>query len=160
MKNIARRALPGLMALGLILAASAAWAFEGTVQRVADGDTITVEGVHVRLFGIDAPELAQLDGREARDYLSHLALGKRVDVREKDIDAYGRTVAVVLLPDGSELNSEMVRAGHAWVYRNYCRPCYGLRLAETAARLRGLGLWADPAPVPPWQWRKHHRRNK
>jgi len=160
MRYTTRRAL--LLCLALLLAqapcAASARSFQGGVQRVNDGDTITVDGVHVRLFGIDAPVLAQAGGHEAREYLRALALGKRVEVAEKDTDAYGRTVAVVTLPDGSELNAEMVRAGHAWVYRNYCRPCYGLRLAETAARLRGLGLWADPAPMPPWQWRREHRR--
>ncbi len=140
--------------------AAQAWAFSGTVERVHDGDTITVDGTRVRLYGIDAPELAQPGGKDSRDFLASLVLGREVRVWKKDKDDYGRVVGVVILPDGREANAELVKAGHAWVYTKYCRGCYGLKIAQTSARFRGLGLWAAKRPVPPWQWRKSHRRHR
>lgn len=147
-----------LLLLFLTFSAAQAWAVRAMVVAVHDGDTITVnDGVRVRLFGIDAPELAQPGGRESREYLAGLVLRKQVELIVRDTDQYGRTVAVVQLLDGREANALMVQAGHAWVYRKFCRPCYGMRLDETTAKMKGLGLWAGPRPVPPWVWRKRHR---
>ena len=137
-----------------------AWAFNGTVSGVRDGDTVTVSGKRVRLFGIDAPELSQPGGEDARDFLASHAQGRTVRVEKKDRDDYGRVVGVVLLPDGTELNALMVKSGHAWVYTKYCRDCYGLQLAQAFAKARKLGLWAGERPVPPWKWRKSHGRRK
>lgn len=149
--------LLALVAL-LALCTASAHAFTGKVESVHDGDTITVDGVRVRLSGIDAPELAQPGGRASREYLAAMVLGAPVEIIPQDRDKYGRVVAEVRL-EGTDVNAEMVKAGHAWVYRQYCHTCFGLRMAETAARWRGIGLWADPSPVPPWMWRKQHRRN-
>jgi endonuclease YncB( thermonuclease family) len=78
-------------------------------------------------------------------------------VRVKDYDRYGRTVAEVLLPDGRNLNQEMVKAGFAWWYRQYAPGDDRLRHLETGARNGGVGLWADATPTAPWQWRKQRR---
>ncbi|WP_243358343.1 thermonuclease family protein [Fundidesulfovibrio terrae] len=145
-------------AIAMFLAAQA-WAFTGTVQRVHDGDTVTVDDVRVRLYGIDAPELDQPGGKEARQYLASLAQDRAVEVLPRDVDAYGRTVGVLLLlPGRQDLNAAMVKAGHAWVYKQYCRDCTALTISETWARLQGLGLWAKEGPVAPWVWRNKHRR--
>jgi endonuclease YncB( thermonuclease family) len=48
-----------------------------------------------------------------------LAFGKEVTVVVRDTDRYGRTVAVVILPDGRNLNHELVKRGYAWWYRKY-----------------------------------------
>lgn len=137
-----------------------AWAFTAMVERVHDGDTVTVDATRIRLYGIDAPELAQAGGKASRNYLSSLVEGERVEVFPKDIDAYGRTVAVLRLPDGRDVNALMVAAGHAWVYTQYCRNCYAMSLSQTVARFKGLGLWSGKRPVPPWVWRKKHRRTR
>lgn len=144
-------------ALILTVLSAQAWAFTGAVTRVHDGDTLTVDGRRVRLFGIDAPELDQPGGAASREYLARLVQGRSVEVVEKDIDAYGRVVGVVLAHDGREVNAMMVRAGHAWVYRTYCRDCAELKRDEALARREGLGLWGEPRPVPPWKWRKQSR---
>ncbi|GAB6036802.1 thermonuclease family protein [Fundidesulfovibrio butyratiphilus] len=133
--------------------------FAGAVQRVHDGDTLLVDGVKVRLYGIDAPELAQPGGEASRDHLRALVRGGRVKVVFMDKDAYGRVVGRVFLPDGSDVCAEMVRTGHAWVYRKYCRDCRDLLAAEALARWRGIGLWSEKAPTPPWQWRRQKRRS-
>lgn len=152
------------LALILTLVLSAwtvqAWAFTAMVEHVHDGDTVTVDATRIRLYGIDAPELAQAGGKASRDYLTSLVEGERVEVIPKDTDSYGRTVAVLRLPDGSDVNALMVAAGHAWVYTQYCRNCYALSLSQTVAKFKGLGLWSQKRPVPPWVWRKKHRRTR
>ncbi len=97
--------------------------FTGCVVGVADGDTITVlhngKGERIRLHGIDCPEKRQAFGNRAKQFTSTLVFGKTVTVQILDRDRYGRTVGVVLLPDGRSLNHELVRAGLAWMYRRY-----------------------------------------
>ncbi len=73
-------------------------------------------------------------------------------MRDLGQDRYGRTVGVVLLPDGRSLNRELVRAGFAWMYRRYTND-QSLSDLEEEARVAKRGLWADANPIPPWQWR-------
>jgi endonuclease YncB( thermonuclease family) len=135
----------------------AATEFRGRVVGVADGDTITVlhdgRAEKIRLYGIDAPEKGQAFGERAKQFTSGLAFGQTVAVRVRDHDRYRRTVGEVTLPDGRSLNEELVRAGFAWWYRRYSRDP---RLAhlEQEARDAHRGLWADPHPVPPWDFRR------
>jgi endonuclease YncB( thermonuclease family) len=138
-------------------AVAAAAAFRGRVVGITDGDTITV--LHdgrpevVRLHGIDAPEKGQPFGMRAKQFTAGLAFGQTVLVRVKDRDRYGRAVGEVTLPDGRSLNQELVRAGYAWWFRRYSGD---VRLATLEARActGRLGLWVDPHPVPPWEWRR------
>jgi endonuclease YncB( thermonuclease family) len=72
-------------------------------------------------------------------------------------DRYDRLVGKLML-DGADVNLALVRAGYAWWYREYAgeqspsdRRLY--EAAETAARREGVGLWADPWPIAPWDWR-------
>ncbi len=70
-----------------------------------------------------------------------------------DVDRFGRTVGEVTLPDGRVLNHELVRAGLAWWYRRYAPEDDTLKQLEAEARQAKRGLWADPNPVSPWEWR-------
>jgi endonuclease YncB( thermonuclease family) len=75
-------------------------------------------------------------------------------VKVRGIDRYKRTAADTILPDGRNLNQELVRAGLAWWYRQYgCREMV-LRDLEQEARAAKRGLWSDPKPVEPWEWMK------
>ena len=84
-----------------------------------------------------------------------MVAGKQVGIEEVATDRYGRTVGIVNV---SELvvNKEIVRSGYAWVYRRYCDQefCQDWTELERTARVKGLGLWQDKNPVPPWDWRK------
>lgn len=137
---------------------------KGKVVKVADGDTVTVlssEGRmdRVRLQGIDAPELGQPGGAEAKEFCSDLALFKEVKLTPLGRDDYGRTVGLLRLPDGKLLNEELVRSGHAWVSDKYCTQawCAGWRALQKKARQEKLGLWANPKAVPPWVWKRGKR---
>jgi endonuclease YncB( thermonuclease family) len=131
--------------------------FTGPVIGVADGDTISVLRAGrrevVRLRGIDAPERRQAYGERAKQHAATLAFGKVVAVEAAGRDRHGRLLAEVRLPDGRSLNQELVRAGLAWWFRRYSTdPTLGRLEAE--ARATRAGLWADPLPVPPWEWRR------
>ncbi len=106
----------------------------------------------IRLHGIDCPEKRQAFGKRAKQFTSTLVFGNTVTVQVLDRDRYGRTVGVVLLPDGRSLNHELVRAGLAWMYRRYTND-QSLSDLEEEARVARRGLWADPHAVPPWEWR-------
>ena len=70
----------------------------------------------------------------------------------KRLSAYGRIVGRVYV-DGFDVNRELVAQGFAWVYRKYSNDAELLRL-EAEAKQKGLGLWADSNPIPPWEWRR------
>jgi hypothetical protein len=70
-------------------------------------------------------------------------------------DRYGRTVATVYV-DGIDVNAEQVRRRMAWVYRKYARD-WDLYEFEAEARTARRGVWTDPDPVPPWEWRGRAR---
>jgi endonuclease YncB( thermonuclease family) len=131
--------------------------FTGQVVGVSDGDTIKVlhngKAEKIRLHGIDCPEKSQPFGTKAKQFTSSFVFGKTVTVQEHGMDKYGRTLGDVLLPDGRNLNRELVAAGLAWWYRKYSKDASLGRL-EADARVSRRGLWADPDPVPPWCFRK------
>ncbi len=133
----------------------------GRVVRVADGDTITIQTAagkqeKIRLFGIDAPERGQAFGRKSQQTLAALVAGKEVVIEIEDEDRYGRLVGMVYRGD-TNVNARMVEAGMAWVYRRYMDDPQWLDLEERA-RDEGRGLWRDPDPVWPGEWRSQNPR--
>jgi len=131
--------------------------FSGPCSDVSDGDTITVLNdrtpVKVRLWGIDCPEGGQAHGDEAKKYTTDRALNKIVRIVGVEKDKYGRLVADVYLPDGTLLSAEIVREGHGWWFRKYAPDDDVLPKLESEARAAKRGLWADPNPMAPWDWR-------
>jgi len=135
--------------------------FTGKVVGITDGDTITVlhngRGEKIRLNGIDCPEKAQAYGHKAKEVASALVFGKHVTIVTHGQDKYGRTIGDVLLPDGTNINHKLVQDGMCWWYRKYAPGDAELRQFETEARNAKRGLWVDPNPVPPWEWRHRGR---
>lgn len=131
--------------------------FSGKVVAITDGDTIGVlrdgKEVKIRLNGIDAPESSQAFGQKAKQLCSDLCFGKAVEVRVQDVDRYSRLVADIILPSGLVLNRELVAAGMAWHYKAYSKDAT-LAALEISARENRIGLWSDPQPIAPWEWRR------
>lgn len=132
----------------------------GRVVGVSDGDTITLlvgrEQHRVRLAGIDAPEQRQAFGQRSKLALSRLCFGDTAArVRIEDRDRYGRIVGRVFCR-GQDANATQVERGYAWVYTRYNRD-RALPQLEATARADRLGLWADPAPIAPWDFRRNRR---
>jgi micrococcal nuclease len=146
---------------GPAIAASRHYLIAGRVVAIADGDTLTVldsakQRHRIRLAEIDAPEKSQPFGTKARENLGSKVFGKAVRVEVVDIDAYHREVGRIYLGERL-INREMVQDGFAWDYRAYDK-AGEFGGVEADARRHRRGLWADPRPVPPWEWRreKHH----
>jgi micrococcal nuclease len=153
------RYLPLLLLL-LMFPASAETVYHGKVIKIADGDTLTLlvdsKQHKIRLSDIDTPERKQPFGTRAKQALSELAFGKQARVVEVTVDRYGRIVGRVYV-DGVDVNRELVAGGYAWVYRRYSNDAELLEL-EAQAQERRLGLWADPNPIPPWEWRRGRKK--
>ncbi len=135
--------------------------FSGSVVSVLDGDTIDVlhtgKAERIRLHGIDCPEKKQAYGQKAKHAASALVFGKEVTLHTFGKDKYGRTIGDVLLPDGTNVNQELVKEGWCWWYRKYAPGDTMLERLESEAREAKKGLWVEPNPVPPWEWRKRSR---
>jgi endonuclease YncB( thermonuclease family) len=93
------------------------------------------------------------DSRWAKHAASALVFGKDVTVQMHDHDKYKRTLGDVLLPDGMNLNQELVKQGWCWWYRKYAPGDTVLEGLEQDAREGKKGLWVDPAAIPPWVYR-------
>jgi endonuclease YncB( thermonuclease family) len=112
----------------------------------------------VRLIDIDAPELRQPFGTRSRQSLSNLCFGKMAALDVRGHDRYNRTLARVSC-GGADANAEQVRRGYAWTFVRYARPDSPLFTLEKEARTAHRGLWQDPAPVAPWEWRRSVRES-
>jgi micrococcal nuclease len=159
-----KRTLKLAALIGSLVYSSAAFSatLTGKVVGVSDGDTITVLDTNkiqhkIRLAGIDAPEKKQPFGDRSKQHLSDLVFAKTVTVEWDKTDKYGRTIGKVTA-DGTDANLEQIRSGFAWHYKQYQgeqsptdRSVYSA--AEIEARSRRSGLWRDPKPIPPWDFR-------
>jgi endonuclease YncB( thermonuclease family) len=136
--------------------------FAGKVVGIVDGDTLTLvttskQQYKIRLAEIDAPEKHQPFGTRSKQSLSDLCFGKQAEVTPRVIDRYKRTVAHIKCA-GVDANTEQVNRGMAWVYRRYARN-HNLYIQEHNARVAKRGLWSDPHPIAPWEWRNHRKQN-
>lgn len=167
-----------LVILSLVLAVPV-WAkeplrtVECMVERVVDGDTINAidrqnTKLKIRLYGIDAPETekrnrksgliskqGQPHGEEATAALNAKVRNAVITVDIMDVDRYKRMVGVIKIGNRN-INREIVQEGHAWAYKSYLSAPYRSEFigAEEQARSKGLGLWKETNPEPPWEFRK------
>jgi endonuclease YncB( thermonuclease family) len=143
----------------LVPARAAPPAQTGVVTRVVDGDSVWVtpaggKPVAVRLAGIDAPELCQPWGPEARDALRDRVLGREVTLQPRGHDGYGRLLATLLL-DGSAVNAQQVEDGNAWSQR-YKWDLGPYVKEERVAQALGRGLFGQGGAVRPRDFRQRH----
>jgi len=156
---------PVILFVQLFLAAGTTLAAEisGLVTDVHDGDSLTLVNwqytYKIRLGSIDAPELDQPRGIDSRTYLRELCMLKQATVETQGEDRFGRTLGVVTCA-GVNANAEQVHQGWAWVFVRYAPKNSPLFALEREAKLDRRGLWADDAPVPPWEWRARNRKRE
>ena len=129
------------------------------VNKVHDGDTVTVtyntktkKKVVVRLYGIDAPELPQLFGLEAKNHLTGMIKDKKVLIEFLGEDQYNRQIGKVFV-DKIYVNNEMVKSGYAHWFDAYAPLDEDLKQSQNEAENQQLGLWSYPDPIIPWKWR-------
>lgn len=134
------------------------------VIGVKDGDTfvILMDGREqtVRFAHIDCPEKKQPFGTKAKQFVSDMCFGSYITliVNEKNkFDRNKRLIAEIILADGRNLNKELVRNGLAWHFKKYSDNDEYAQL-ENEARNNKIGIWSEPNPIAPWEWRKSKRK--
>ncbi len=163
------RPLHQLLALltGLLMAAAApaaapakaapTKALQGIVTQVTDGDTLWLKPadgkpIEVRLRDIDAPEICQPWGDDARKALSELTLNKVASLQIFARDKFGRALGTLMIED-TNVSRFMVENGHAWSTRS--RWDQGpLVKQEKMARALTRGLHSQGGAIQPWEWRR------
>lgn len=151
----------------LTLTASLAFAqvqITGTA-RVLDGDTLDLSGVRIRLFGVDAPESAQTCtrpdgaswacGTEARQALERKLANQPLRCDKRDIDNYGRIVAVCSLGN-EDINSWLAANGWVVAYRQFSLDYTDEEAAAKGAR---MNLW-NGSFQPPEEFRRAQGNNR
>lgn len=110
--------------------------YRARIHDVHDGDTYTLDidlglnviltGQKLRLAHANAPELATVEGKEARSWVLHtMPVDSIVTIdtvkAEGEREKYGRWLAQVTLADGSDLATLMIAAGQAVPYEGGAR---------------------------------------
>ena len=129
---------------------------EGVAIGIHDGDTLNLlvagnQTIKIRLSQVDSPESDQAFGQKSRRSLSDMVFNKAVRVEKETVDKYGRTVGTVFVGD-LDVNREQVKRGMAWAFLKYLHD-KSLIQDEGIARQNRIGLWPDPNPVSPWEYR-------
>jgi endonuclease YncB( thermonuclease family) len=140
--------------------------FHARCIGVADGDTITVLNrdqlrLRIRLAWIDAPEKGQSFGRVAKRTMSELVYGKEVELHVHDTDRYGRFVSLVFA-EKADVGLQMIERGLAWPSEHFLGKAppdiqKSYREAGRLAQESRVGLWSEPLPVAPWEFRRLRR---
>lgn len=148
------------------------------IVGVSDGDTITArcgdvgnyEQIKVRLNGIDAPERKQPFGTRSRQAMSDLVFGKYAKLDCPKKDRYGRYICTVWVAKDSRQDVKNIDAGHAlitqglaWHYKRYSKDLTLSQkeqydFSEKEAKCKYIGLWSNPNPIAPWEWRRSRKR--
>lgn len=166
MLSIPRYRLAVVLA-GVIVAgvASNASAWTARVDKISDGDTVTVTRLsdgtthRVRIAYIDAPEVAhgrtrpgQPYGVTATEALTAILGDASIDVRPTGATSYDRIVGLLYVGD-QDAAARMVRSGYAWRSPKY-DTAHRYSDAQAKARAEQRGLWRQSDPTPPWAWRR------
>ncbi len=158
-----KRRMTFLIILGFLFNGGVAFSFTGQVASIRDGDTIEVlrngKAERVRLHGIMCPKGSQPYSEEAKQATSDLVFSMDVTLQIYGKDKQGRILADVLRSDGTSVNQRLVQEGWCWWDRKQAQGDTQFEPLEKEARDSQKGLWADPNPIPPWEWRKSSRRN-
>lgn len=119
------------------------------VIDVVDGDTFQIENKQlVRLLGVYAPELEYCMGTDAKNALSQLILGKRVQLREPLVDTHFGRIMALVYQNGVLINDVMLRSGLA-AYKNARSSKQKDMLALNAyARSNAVGIFSTVCTQP------------
>jgi endonuclease YncB( thermonuclease family) len=126
------------------------------VVGIMDGDTIELrmvsnnpkaktrigKNLRIRLAHVDSPERGMPFYQNAKKFTSEKCFRKTVKiVHNNEFDRYGRLIGEVILPDGKNLNQELIKAGLATHYKKYSSSWSYARL-EVEARVKKIGIWS------------------
>ena len=150
------------LVLLFLLSSAEAFPFSGEVVGVLEGSAIEVVRLgktqRIHLHGLDCPERGQPYGDDVKPAISALVFAMQVMVEPHGKDKHGRIMADVLLADGTNVNHALVKDGRCWWSRKFAPGDAELERLELEAREAKRGLWEDPEPIPPWEFRKTMRK--
>ncbi|MDQ7826345.1 MAG: thermonuclease family protein [Candidatus Eremiobacteraeota bacterium] len=129
--------------------------FSTKVISITDGNDILVGEGTLKLNCIDCPDLDQPFGPQAKTYLEQLIQGKNVDVEVVWVDHSNRKVSKISL-DGKDVGTAIASAGLAW-YDGKLEQDSEIAQAADLAKAQKIGLWTQPNPVAPWDFRTQQR---
>lgn len=132
--------------------------FTGKVVGIKDGDTVVVvdslnNQTTLRLAEVDCPEKNQAFGTKAKQFTSDEIYLKQVKYIVTDIDRYGRSIAKIYYDNNKYLSEEIIKNGFGWQYKKYSTSKLLAKLEEDA-RKNKRGLWIDPNPIYPSDFRR------
>ena len=132
--------------------------FTGKVIGVKDGDTVVVidaanNQTTLRLAEVDCPEKKQAFGTKAKQFTSDAVYLKTITYKVQTTDRYGRSVAEVYYDNNKYLSAEIIKNGFGWQYKKYSTSKL-LASLEQEARENKRGLWVDPNPIYPSDFRQ------
>lgn len=132
--------------------------YTGKVIGIKDGDTVVViDSLNVqttlRLAEVDCPEKNQAFGTKAKKFTSDEIYLKQVKYIVTDIDRYGRSIAKIYYDNNKYLSEEIIKNGFGWQYKKYSTSKLLAKLEEDA-RKNKRGLWIDPNPIYPSDFRR------
>lgn len=125
------------------------------VNEVIDGDTLSLScekynGL-VGLKGIDAPEMEQPFGLEAKEYLQQIVSGQEL-ILLKFTAATKK--GILIMPGGRSVNACLIEYGLAWATDRKDSPKNYFMHYEKAARAIQAGLWSLDGNQTPWEYRE------
>ena len=138
-------------------------------NEIRDGDSFLAryedasQDIEVRLYGIDAPEIGQRYGDEARECLKELVseapkFNLRVmEVTSGELGNRDRVIGLVYRESPfNSLSHEMARRGWAyWHYQSDESNRFNISELENAAKQDRLGIWEeDGSELRPWDYRR------
>jgi micrococcal nuclease len=127
------------------------------VIGIKDGDTVEIidkqnNTVTLRLAEVDCPEKKQPFGTKAKQFTADLVYLKTIKYIVTNKDRYGRYIAKIYF-ENKYLSAEIIKKGMGWQYKKYSTS-KELAKFEQQARSKKIGLWIDPNPIYPSEWRK------
>ena len=153
----------GVWAFGDILFPSEP--MQSTQVKVRDGDTLTMMGKDVRLYGIDAPEYKQICqntagknwpcGDAARQKLAAIIGSSEVVCLPKATDKFNRTVATCSTPIVPDVALALVETGLASNGVDGGEGPYAV--SESLAQVEKIGVWSGEFMTPA-DWRRANPR--
>lgn len=113
------------------------------VIEVVDGDTFIIQNKQpIRLYGVNAPELKNCMGQDAKQALTTLILGKRVQLREPVTDKGTRRVMALVYQNKTLINEVMIRSGLAQYYGEGQSQAERMKKANVYARDNRIGIYS------------------
>lgn len=134
---------------------------KGKAIKIIDGDTFDLlvdkTTYRIRLADIDCPEKGQDYYKISKQALSDYLYGSYIEVIYTKKDRNGRILGTVY--NGPVyINLIMVEEGYAWHFKKYSSD-QRFAKAEINSKKAKRGLWKQPKPIAPWDFRQMRRKN-